>query len=189
VFHRTILLLVSGSLAFAQQGYQPPTQEERTSAYWKSLASPSVAAIALASAGIRQATDSPEEWDGAKGFGYRVADVYGRRVVRVTVQYGLASALHEDNRYFQSGAQGFWPRTRYAIASTFLARHDDGSRGISVSRLSGTAAAGFTARLWLPESQRNIKDASGGIGIALGIETGMNVFREFWPDLKRKFRK
>jgi hypothetical protein len=189
VFYRTVLLLISASLVYAQPSFQPLTQEQRNAQYWKSLSSPSVAAVAAASAGIRQVMNSPDEWTGTKGYGYRVADVYGRRVVRLTVQYGLASTLHEDNRYFRSGAQGFFPRARDAVVSTFLARHDDGTRGISISRLSGTAAAGFTARLWLPESQRQFKDATNGIAIGLGIEAGMNVFREFWPDLKRKIRK
>ena len=28
---------------------------------------------------------------------------------------GSSGALHEDNRYFNSGKKGFWSRTRYSI--------------------------------------------------------------------------
>jgi len=43
------------------------------------------------------------------------------------VTFGLASALHEDNRYFNSGKKGLWPRTWSAVTSGILARHDDAS--------------------------------------------------------------
>ena len=35
-----------------------------------------------------------------------------------TLALGIASVLHEDNRYFRSGQHGFWPRTKYHQART-----------------------------------------------------------------------
>ena len=66
---------------------------------------------------------------------------YAEHVLNRTLQHGIAAALHEDNRSFVSGESGFFTRARYAIASTFLARHDNGSRSISLSRFGGQPAA------------------------------------------------
>src|SRR5258707_15694509 len=61
------------------------------------------------SAGIDQANDKPMEWgQGASGYGRRFANILGQYSIQRTVTYGLGRALHEDNRYFNSGRQGFW---------------------------------------------------------------------------------
>jgi hypothetical protein len=39
---------------------------------------------------------------GAPGYGKRFAHILGQYSIQLTVTYGLGSALHEDNRYFNS---------------------------------------------------------------------------------------
>jgi len=93
------------------------------------------------SAGIDQGKDKPEEWEqGASGYGKRFANIVGQYSIQRTVTFGLSSALHEDNRYFNSGKKDVWPRVGYALASDILARHDDGSLHVSASQLGGVAA-------------------------------------------------
>ncbi len=56
--------------------------------------------------------------------------------MRQTMMYGAADALHEDNRYASIRHEaGAGARLKYAVASTFLARKDDGTRRFSYSRL------------------------------------------------------
>jgi len=101
------------------------------------------------------------------------------------VTFGLSSALHEDNRYFNSGKTGFWPRARYAVASEVLARHDDESRHISISQLGGVAAGAFLSRTWQPPSEHSAGDGAVSFGITMTANMGFGIVKEFLPDLGR----
>jgi len=170
--------------------YQPMTRSERFRQYVSHLADAESIVRAAASAGIRQAENSPKEWQqGGEGYGYRVGDAFAEHVLRRTLQYGASVALHEDNRYFLSGQEGFGRRLRYAVKSTFMARKDNGDQRISFSRIGGDAGAAFISRIWQPRSTTSAGDGAVSFGFAFASDVGFNVFREFWPDLKRHFHK
>jgi hypothetical protein len=170
--------------------FQPMTQSERNRLYIKTMTNPLGFLKAAASAGIDQAKDKPPEWQqGASAYGKRFANILGQYSIQRTVTFGVASALHEDNRYFNSGKQGFWPRTGYALTGGVLARHDDGSRHISISQLGGVAAGAFVSRLWQPASQSSAGDAAVSFGLTMASNTGFSVLKEFLPDLGRKLAK
>jgi hypothetical protein len=118
--------------------FQPLTQRQRTQIYLKTMINPLGYMKAGFSAGIDQWNDKPAEWEqGASGYGKRFANILGQYFIQRTATFGLGSVLHEDNRYFNSGKRGFWSRTGYALASGILARHDDGTRHLSISQLGG----------------------------------------------------
>ena len=166
--------------------FRPLTQQERTKLYLKTMANPIGYVKAGFSAGIDQWKDKPEEWEqGMSGYGKRFANITGQYTIQRTVTFGLDSLLHEDNRYFNSGKSGIWPRTGYAISSGVLARHRDGSRHISVSQLGGVAAGAFLSRLWQPPSQGSAGDAAVSFGITMGSNMGFGVVKEFLPDILR----
>jgi hypothetical protein len=142
------------------------------------------------SAGIDQWKDKPEEWEqGASGYGKRFANIVGQYSIQRATTYGLSSLLHEDNRYFNSGKKGFWPRTGYALSSAVLARRDDGTRSISISQLGGVAAGAFVARLWLPPSQQSVEDGAVSFAITMANNLAFSVAKEFLPDLGRAIAK
>src|SRR5215831_20359133 len=96
--------------------FRPLTQRERTHLYLQTMVNPLGFAKAGFSAGIDQWNDKPEEWQqGAAGYGRRFANILGQYSIQRTATFGIASLLHEDNRYFNSGRKGFWSRTRYAL--------------------------------------------------------------------------
>lgn len=166
--------------------FQPLTQHERTQLYWKTMVNPIGFLSAGFSAGIDQWNDKPEEWQqGASGYGMRFGNILGQYSIQRTVTFGVSSILHEDNRYFNSGKTGFWPRTGYALASGVLARHDDGSRSFSISQTTGVAAGAFLARFWLPPSQHSAGDAAISFGITMASNTAFSVVKEFLPDVGR----
>lgn len=170
--------------------FQPLTQKERTQIYFKTMVNPLGYGKAAFSAGVDQWKDKPEEWEqGASGYGKRFANIIGQYSIQRTVTYGLSSFLHEDNRYFNSGKKGFWPRAGYALCSAVLARHDDGSRTISISQLSGVATGAFAARLWLPPSQNSAKDGAVSFGITMGSNAAFSIMKEFIPDFGRAINK
>src|SRR3954453_4465028 len=107
--------------------FRPLTQSERTDTYLKTLWNPIGYLKAGFSAGLDQFNDKPSEWEqGASGYGKRFANILGQYSIQRTVTFGLSSVLHEDNRYFNSGKGGIWPRAKYALTSGIVARHDDG---------------------------------------------------------------
>jgi hypothetical protein len=170
--------------------FRPMTQSERNRLYFKTMVNPLGFGKCGLSAGIDQANDKPTEWgQGASGYGKRFANILGQYSIQRTVTYGLGSALHEDNRYFNSGKEGFWPRTGYAISSGILARHDDGSRHFSISQVGGVAAGAFLARTWLPPSQSSAGAGAVSFGITMASNMGFSVVKEFLPDLGRAFSK
>lgn len=170
--------------------FHPMTQNERNHLYFSTMVNPLSFAKVAFSAGIDQWNDKPSEWEqGASGYGKRFANILGQYSIQRTVTYGLSSAFHEDNRYFNSGKQGFWSRTGYALSSGILARHDDGTRQLSISQIGGVAAGAFLARTWLPPSQHSAGDAAVSFGITMGSNIGLGVMKEFLPDLLRPFTK
>jgi hypothetical protein len=170
--------------------FVPMTQAQRNRLYFKTMTNPLGFIKAGFSAGIDQADDKPGEWEqGMSGYGKRYANILGQYSIQRTVTYGLGSALHEDNRYFNSGKHGFWPRTGYAITSGILARHDDGSRHFSISQVGGVAAGAFLARAWLPPSQSSAGDGAVSFAITMGSNAGFGIVKEYLPDLGRALAK
>ena len=172
------------------QNFRPLTQSERNHLYFRSMVNPLSFVRVAGSAGIDQAKDKPEEWEqGASGYGKRFANIFAQYSIQRTVTYGLGSALREDNRYFNSGKTGFWPRTGYALESGILARRDDGKRRFSFSQAGGVAAGAFLARAWLPPSQASFADGATSFGITTATNIGFSVFKEFLPDIVRPLTK
>jgi hypothetical protein len=170
--------------------FRPLTQRERTHLYFKTMVNPLGYIKAGLSAGIDQWKDKPTEWEqGASGYGKRYANLVGQYSIQRTVTFGLASALHEDNRYFNSGKKGVWSRSGYALASGILARHDDGSRHVSVSQLGGVAAGAFLSRVWQPPSQHSAGDGAVSFGITMAGNMGFGVVKEFLPDVGQAIAK
>lgn len=170
--------------------FKPMTQEERNRLYLKTMKNPLGYMKAGLSAGINQSEDKPEEWEqGASGYGKRYGDILGQYTIQRTVTFGLSSALHEDNRYFNSGKSGLWPRVGYAVESGILARHDDGTRHISISYLGGVAAGAFLSRLWQPPSQSSAGDGAVSFGITAASNMGFSIVKEFLPDLGHAIAK
>jgi hypothetical protein len=170
--------------------FRPLTQRERTQLYLKTMVNPLGYIKAGFSAGIDQWNDKPPEWEqGASGYGKRFANILGQYSIQRTVTFGLSSALHEDNRYFNSGKKGLWPRAAYALSSGVLARHDDGRRCVSISELGGVAAGAFLSRAWQPPSQHSAGDGAVSFGISMASNMGFSVMKEFLPDLGRVLSK
>jgi hypothetical protein len=162
------------------QSFVPMTGTQRANQYWQDLANPVAILGSGVVAGTNQWTNATPSWgQGSAGFGKRFASAYGQHVLNVSFSDGLAAALHEDNRYFLSGETGFGKRLRYALTSTVLARRDDGSRRVSISRLVGFGAASAVSRTWRPPGERSASGAIGSFAIVLAGQAGFNLVREF----------
>jgi hypothetical protein len=189
-FARNIFNLLNMAGTEKAKDFRPLTQSERNHLYFRTMVNPLSFVRVASSAGIDQAKDKPEEWkQGASAYGKRFANIFGQYSIQRTVTYGLSSGLHEDNRYFNSGEKGFWPRTRYALESGILARRDNGTRRFSYSQAGGVAAGAFLARAWLPPSQASVEEGFISVGITTASNMGFGVMKEFLPDMVRPLMK
>jgi hypothetical protein len=162
------------------QDYVFPTSHERFKRYVKSTVGPFRLARTVASAGIEQWRDSPEEWgQGTKGYGKRFASGLGQNAIQQTVQYGLDEAMGLDTGFERSKKEGFLPRFKDALVQNVTSRTKSGDRVISVPRFAGIYTGAIVAHeTWYPE-RYSYKDGlrSGTTTFLAGF--GINLVREF----------
>jgi hypothetical protein len=160
------------------------TAHQRLHRYLKDTVDPIAFLRSGASAGFGQWRDRPKEWgDGSEAFGKRFASSYAEHLTSATLMFGASSLLHEDNRYLPSGLTGLSPRLRYALESSVLARHNDGTRHVSISKLGAFLGAALISRRWQPHSSRGMGSAVSNFGVTMGVAAGFDVISEFLPDL------
>ena len=141
-------------------------------------------------AGVSQWADTPHEWgQGWNAYGRRYGSNLAYNAVRQTIAYGVSIPFREDNRYFGSRADGILPRAGYAVLSTFTARHPDGSRQFSVSGVVSVLGAAGISSVWGPRSWKGAGNIAENAGISFAATAGLNVVREFLPDLFHRPRK
>ena len=171
--------------------FAPMTQPERFRYYVRTTYGLGGILSTAAGAGIHQLTDTPKEWDqGAEGYGRRFGSAYATRIIQGTLEYGGSLALREDNRYVPSRETGLWNRSKHALVSTLTARNDAGHEHFAYSHVGGAAGAAFISRIWQPHSTNTAGDGAVTFGIIMAADAGGNMFKEFWPDVKRHlFRK
>ena len=170
--------------------FTPMTASERLGEYVTGTFGPKSIIETATHAGLDEIRRKPQEWPGTvSGFGVRVGKGFAQHAVRGTLQRGVAFLLHEDNRYRRSTQKGFWRRTKSALPSTFLTRHDNGRRGFAFSRIGSAGGASFIARAWLPRSIATVGAGFSSFGLTIAADVGSNLLREFWPDLKHRLRR
>lgn len=142
---------------------------------------------AAASAVYGQARNHPREWgQGAGGFAKRFGSSFGTHGVKAGIEMGVGRWLHENLHYERSNLHGTWPRMQYAIKRTFYVprTNDKPGRTPAVGRIAGAFGSGLISRCWQPASTAGIGAGFASGGIALGVDVGANMAREFWPQKK-----
>jgi hypothetical protein len=122
-----------------------------------------------------------------EGYSKRFASRIAHHAVMGSIDFGIASWRHETRRYQRSGLDGNWPRLKHAVVGTFWVPRTDGAGNtLRVGMLAGDFGSAAISRAWHPESSRTVgRVFTGGI-LGVGIDTGVNVIREFWPWKKWK---
>jgi hypothetical protein len=76
------------------------------------------------------------------------------------------------------------------VKYTLLSRRDNGTSTLAVGRIGGALAGGFLSRAWQPGSTSGYRQGLQAAGYSFAADIGSSVFREFWPDIRRRlFRK
>jgi len=143
---------------------------------------------ALLGSGVGQAENSPT------GFG-RGGDAYAKRFGSAMARHSsgeffgtfvLASALHEDPRFFPEVNPSLGHSIKYSLQQLFVTRNDAGHRVANVSGLLGPALAEGLANAYWPERNRTVGDTFMRYGLDLAARAGGNMLREYWPVVYRK---
>lgn len=100
----------------------------------------------------------------------------------------LPSLLHQDPRFFRRGYGSATHRVFYAIATSFICKHDrTGKWEPNYSNLGGNLIGGAISNFYVPKDERGIDNVFEGFALVT-IEGGAGaVLQEFWPDISRKF--
>jgi hypothetical protein len=130
----------------------------------------------------------PKYGSNLPAFGAQVAASMGDIVTQnFFADFLLASAFHEDPRYFRRG-EGYSMRSRigYAISRSVLTRTDDGRTEFNWSNVLGTSLSGVLSNAYYPPASRNASATFQRIGEGI-LGTGLvKLAPEFWPDFRGK---
>jgi len=146
-----------------------------------------VLASALGSA-FEQADGSPTGFgQGWNAYGERFGTALARESsAEFFGTFVLASALHEDPRFFRQRDLGFGHGVKYSLKRIFITRSDDGRQVVNVSGLMGPLLAEGLANVYWPEQNRTVGDTLLRYGLDLATRAGGNLMRQYWPVVYQK---
>ncbi|PYX13890.1 MAG: hypothetical protein DMG87_20915, partial [Acidobacteria bacterium] len=88
-----------------------------------------------------------------------------------------------------SQKKGFFPRGWYAATRVLVTRDDDGDETFNTSEFLGALFTSSLQNAYYPRHERSLGDTMNRFAGALGSDATSNILREFWPDIRRIFRK
>jgi hypothetical protein len=132
---------------------------------------------------VGQADDSPTGYNqGWNGYGKRFGSDMARQASgEFFGTFLLASALHEDPRFYAEINPGFFHAMKYSVQRVFVMQNDDGRTVVSWSRLGGPLMAEGLANVYYPDRNRTVGDTLFRYGLDLASRAGGNMLREYWP--------
>jgi hypothetical protein len=180
-----------GSLPNAPSAYGPLSRHCKFELVLRQTYSPYTLASAAYDATWAQIWSQwPQYGGGMQGWGKRLgatlADVESRRFIQ---NFVLASALHEDPRYFESGKRGLISRGWYAATRVLVTRDDYGRNVLNQSELLGASLTSSLQDAYYPRPDRTFGATVNRFAGSLSSDATANVLKEFTPDLKRLFHK
>lgn len=174
----------------AISGSPAPSAKEKLEIHAYRTVAPRVFVGILFVAGFQQARNSPGAWGhGWDGFGKRYGTDVAVNSIRETIGYGLDELTHEDPRFFRSQKTSTGGRLKDALLQVVVAHTDSDGRNIAYGNIIASYGSAQMAALWLPHRQGTVGDGLFYGTILLAGDAGRNVFREFWPDIRRKIKR
>jgi hypothetical protein len=102
-------------------------------------------------------------------------------------KYVFPTLLSQDPRYHPSEKEGFWKRSTYAASRVLITRNDSGAKTMNTSYLLGALVSTAIAASYSP-IHRGPGQTMVDFGSTVGGDAGMNILKEFWPQLREKIR-
>jgi hypothetical protein len=145
---------------------------------------------ALFLASIAQGDDShPAFGQGTIGFGHRYATGLADQLIGNYLTEGIFPVLlREDPRYFRRGHGSKWRRTWYAASRIFVTKNDSGRSMFNFAEFLGNATAAGIGNAYYP-GERTLLDNVQRFWTQLATDSISQVLKEFWPDIKRRYKE
>lgn len=145
--------------------------------------------IPTALAGINLARNAtPEFGTGAGAYGqYWWHSAVDQTSENYMVEFVVPALTHQDTRYYTLGHGGFFKRTGYALSRAAVTRNDAGNETFNTSEVLGAGIAAGLSNAYYPAPERTVGNTMTNWGVNVGIDAGTFWFKEFWPDINRKF--
>lgn len=145
--------------------------------------------LPAALAAYSQGTNAtPEFHQGAAGYGrYFWHTFVDQTSENYFVEFIGPALTHEDSRYYTLGHGGFLKRTGYSLSRAVVTRSDSGQPTFNASEIIGAGASAGISNLYYPSPERTIGNTASKWGINVGVDAATFMFKEFWPDINRKF--
>ena len=143
--------------------------------------------VAASGAAFDQARNVPKDFgQGWGAYGSR----FGASMARSSSSsffesFLLASALHQDPRFFPQSKPNFWGSLKYSTQRIFITRNDAGRNVFNVSGLLGPLASEGLANVYLPPSEQTAEKTLTRFAADLGWRVGGNMFKNYWPTFFR----
>jgi hypothetical protein len=166
------------------------TPKEKVSLAFRSAVDPYTFAIAFIVAGLGEADGGgPGFGWGPKGYFERSGAAYLDAFDGTMIGNAfLPIILHQDPRYFRLGHGSFHHRLFYAVATSFICKHDNtGKWEPNYSNVAGNIISGEISNLYYPDTNKSNVAQTFESGITVTLEgTFGATLQEFWPDISRK---
>jgi hypothetical protein len=179
---------------FLEQVDVPPQSTHRLTAgdkfqlFLQQGTSPLTFSAAAVSAGVAQATHTDPAfccgWNGyTHRYGLALADSESNAFF---AKFLIPMLAHQDPRYQRNGREAFFPRVLDALSQVIDTTTDDGEPQFNYSQVLGTVVSDSIANAYYPPGERGLRHTGIKIVRTLGADGGMNIVREFLPDIKAK---
>jgi hypothetical protein len=145
---------------------------------------------ALIASAYSQAINSPSGYhQGAEGYAKRFgADMARSASDNLFSNFLLASALHQDPRFYVRRNLSFKESVKYAAVRVIFTRGDSGEQEVNYSGFIGPLMDEGLANAYYPEQNRTAGSTLTRYASDLGWKFGGNLLRQYWPSLNRKLR-
>lgn len=142
-------------------------------------------------AGLDQAGDvDPTFGQGPSGYGLRFgANFVDQASFKFFKDFAYPSIFAEDPRYYRvRHGEDRKHRLFHAMAHTFVAHRDNGTRMFNFSEWLGTITAVTLSNAYHPGHERGVAPLAQSISLSITEDMGFDILREFWPEISRKFK-
>jgi hypothetical protein len=180
--------IAPGAEGAGETAYVPLTPQQKFQIFARSTHDPSTFVSAGFDAALSQISgDSRPYGGGVEGYGKRYGAALADTESSVFFSRFLFPVIYrQDPRYFRLGHGTLFERARYAVTRVFITRKDDGRDTLNLSHFTGRFTSNALSNLYYPINKRGVLPTMRRTANGLLSDAGGYLFKEFWPDLRRK---
>lgn len=187
---RIFWLIPTFDVTLANAPYTPLSSRQKFRHFTNSTFDRFTLVTAAIDAGINQASNTPAGYgQGGEGYAKRYGAAIGDKAVSDFLgKFLFPVAFRQDPRYFQLSEGGGGRRTGYALSRVFVSRGDSGRSQFNASQVLAAFSSAAISNVWYPPRDRDTETTIARAGTRLAVGMGVNIFKEFWPEIRRKLK-